>query len=128
MTALPVLLSATDQSLAKDDEIPSDIIISGNPTATLWFGPPLEGSRDMSFGIWSGEPGAMASDSYPYDEIFVVTEGAVRLDSADGSVLEVNSGQTGLIPAGWRGVWHTLAPTKKTYIIAAQPTSEVPTW
>lgn len=121
MTTLPVLLDATDLSHSEVDEIPKEIVFSGNPTATLWPGPLLEGPREVSFGVWAGEPGAMRSDSYPYDEVFIVTEGTVRLDSADGSVLELAAGQTGLIPSGWVGVWHTLVPSKKTYIIAAQP-------
>lgn len=128
MIELPVLVDATDPSLIEVDEIPEDIVHSGNPTAMILPGPPVDGSRDVCFGIWTGEPGAMRSDGYPYDEVFVVTEGRVCLESSDGSSLQLDAGQTGYIPAGWKGVWHTLTPAKKTYFIAMQPLVGGPEW
>lgn len=116
---IPVLLDDTDPALAETDEIPEASVVSGSPGAKVWQAPEIPGARNVSYGSWVGQPGSMRSEAYPYDEVFVLIDGLVRLDSENGSSLVVRPGQTCFMPEGWRGVWNTLVPTRKTYFIAA---------
>lgn len=118
---IPSLLDWTDPSVREFDEPPADVVVGGRPTAEVWAPPPFVGLRDVSFGVWVGQPGSMRSDAYPYDEVFVVVDGSVRLESVDGTSLDVRSGETCFLPQGWQGIWHTLTPTRKTYFVAATP-------
>lgn len=117
----PLLLDWTDPSVREREQPPADIVVGGRPTAEIWPAVPFDGPRDVSYGVWVGQPGSMRSDAYPCDEVFVVLEGSVRLESADGTSLEVEPGQTCFLPQGWQGIWHTVTPTRKTYFVAARP-------
>lgn len=120
----PKILDTTDLSVREVDDLPADVVVSGRPTAEVWAAPPFEGARTVSYGIWVGQPGGMRTDGYPHDEVFVVLDGVVHLESADGTTLEVQAGDTCFMPLGWRGVWRTIAPTRKAYFIVAQPEAE----
>lgn len=123
----PFLIDSPDRSRPVLDEIPAEFVVAGQPTAEIWAAPPLPGAREISYGIWAGQPGSMRADGYPHDEVFVLVAGLVRLDSVDGSSLEVRPGETCFIPRGWTGVWNTIVESKKTYFIAGQP-EEVSGW
>lgn len=97
--------------------LPENLIVSGHPVTATWAGPELSGARDVRIGIWTCEIGSMRSDSYPNDEVFTIHKGLVKLEADDGNVLEVREGDSCFIPEGWRGIWHTVQPTCKTYNI-----------
>ena len=123
----PFLIDSSDRARVVVDEIPAEFIIDGRPTAEIWAAPTLPGARELSYGVWVGQPGSIRSDGYPHDEVFVLIAGVVRLDSADGSSLEVRAGDTCFLPCGWTGVWNTIVEAKKTYFVAGQP-DEVGGW
>lgn len=54
--------------------------------------------------------------SYPVDEFIFALEGKAKLTSADGTVLEVTSGDALFIPKGWNGRWETNG-FKEVYVI-----------
>ncbi|KRC61210.1 hypothetical protein ASE14_09800 [Agromyces sp. Root81] len=126
MTAFPrpVLIEASAYPHRNAAEMPEDLVLSGRPTADVWAPPPLVGARAVTFGVWLGQPGSVACHGYPHDEVFVVAEGLIRLESLDGTSLDVEPGQSCFVPRGWRGVWHTVSPTRKTYVIAASDATE----
>lgn len=123
MTAAPTprLLGTTDPSTYSRDVPPAEIVTAGTPSAETWAVAPFEGLRAARCGIWLGQPGSMRTAGYPHDEVFVVLEGRVALESEDGSRIEVPAGQACFVPEGWRGLWHTIDSTRKVYFIAARP-------
>lgn len=123
----PFLIDSSERARSVVDEIPAAFVVAGQPTADIWAAPTLPGARELSYGVWVGQPGSIRADGYPHDEVFVLITGLVRLDSADGSSLEVRPGETCFIPCGWTGVWTTVVEAKKTYFIAGQP-EEVSGW
>jgi uncharacterized cupin superfamily protein len=52
------------------------------------------------------------------DEFFFVTSGSCRLIAADGTAVSAVTGQSLLIPAGFKGVFEVLEPMTKHYMIA----------
>lgn len=67
-------------------------------------------------GFWEGEPGWVAFDSWPYNEVCVILSGRVAIEGSDGVRVEFSAGDAFTVPAGFRGVWHTLEPTKKVFV------------
>lgn len=66
-------------------------------------------SADAAFeaGIASMQVYHEAVESHPVDEFIFALEGQAKLTSADGSVLEVVTGDAIFIPRGWQGKWET---------------------
>lgn len=67
-------------------------------------------------GFWEGEPGWVAFDSWPYNEVCVIVSGRVAIEDQDGIRVEFGAGDAFTVPAGFRGVWHTLESTKKVFV------------
>jgi uncharacterized cupin superfamily protein len=65
---------------------------------------------------WTGRPCSVAINSYPRHELFVITAGEVEIENADGTIRLLKPGDACFIPYGWKGIWRTLKPSKKTYI------------
>lgn len=71
---------------------------------------------DSVAGFWEGEPGWVAFDCWPYNEVCVILRGRVAIETADGDRTEFAAGDAFTIPAGFRGVWHTLERTEKIFV------------
>ncbi|MCO5081011.1 MAG: cupin domain-containing protein [Rhizobiaceae bacterium] len=67
-------------------------------------------------GYWSGEPGEVVFDAWPYNEICVVTKGRVAVVDSDGRRREFGAGQGFFIPAGFTGRWQTIEAAEKFFI------------
>ena len=67
-------------------------------------------------GIWASSVGAKTV-SYTEEEVCVILEGRVRLTDLAGNAKEFGAGSTFVLPAGFQGVWETLEPLKKIYVI-----------
>lgn len=65
---------------------------------------------------WTGEPGWVRIDEWPYTEVCVLLSGAVELEDADGATRRFVAGDSFLIPQGFRGVWHTLEHSEKVFV------------
>ena len=55
--------------------------------------------------------------SYTEEEFCYILEGRIRLIDSTGAKLEFGQGSAFVIPAGFEGIWETLAPVKKLYTI-----------
>lgn len=75
----------------------------------------LPGSSTIA-GAWEGQPGSVRIPCWPYIEVCVVLEGRVAIEDSEGTRREFGSGESFLIPAGFDGWWHTLAPTRKIFV------------
>ena len=65
---------------------------------------------------WTGEPGWVRIEDWPYTEVCVLLSGAIQLDDEDGASRRFAAGDSFLIPRGFRGVWRTLEPSEKIFV------------
>ncbi len=73
--------------------------------------------RDSTqIGSWQGEVGWVRIDSWPYDELCVMTKGSVELEDRAGSVRRFNAGDIFFVPQGFAGIWRTLEPSEKVFV------------
>ena len=84
------------------------------PTTTHnWYEDP---SGVLFSGLWASQP-YKAEVNYTEDEFCYLIEGKVRLTDADGRVEEYKAGDAFVIPRGFKGIWETVEPVKKFYVI-----------
>lgn len=71
-------------------------------------------SADGKFkaGLYRTGPGELVVEAYPDDEFCLILSGEARLISADGTTLELKSGDSAFIPKGWKGRWSTTGFSK----------------
>lgn len=90
----------------------------GNPQRKTWnhFSEP---SENFNAGEWECEIGAWEV-YYPAesDEFCHILSGRMRLYDQHGEYREFSAGDSFVIPGGFIGVWETLQPLKKLYVIA----------
>lgn len=78
----------------------------------------LSPDRQFDAGVYrSGAVRLSMDEDYGVHEFMYFLEGGVILTSADGSRVEVGPGEAVLIPAQWRGEWHSPAGYRKIYVI-----------
>tara|TARA_B110000503_G_scaffold79827_2_gene122475 strand:- start:2259 stop:2705 length:447 start_codon:yes stop_codon:yes gene_type:complete len=76
-------------------------------------------SSDKKFvtGMYQAQAGHFEiTDAWGVDEYMHFLKGSVKLTSSDGTVIEVNEGQSVTIAKEWTGVWDTQGYTK-IYVI-----------
>ncbi|MBU2693591.1 MULTISPECIES: cupin domain-containing protein [Pimelobacter] len=67
-------------------------------------------------GAWTGEPGSLRLDDYPYDEVCVMLTGVVALVDAAGGRREFRAGEAFFVPRGFSGTWETVEPATKVFV------------
>lgn len=67
-------------------------------------------------GAWTGAPGTLRLDDYPYDEVCVMLTGVVALVDATGTRREFRAGEAFFVPRGFRGTWETVEPATKVFV------------
>lgn len=112
------LIEASDATFVEETIFPPEIVEAGDPRAKSWLTATLDAPA-VKVGVWSGAPGVLRVPAYPYDEMFVVTTGHIELVETDGSSVHVRPGQACLLRKGWQGLWRTVEPTTKHYMIAS---------
>ena len=75
-------------------------------------------SADSSLlaGTWTSTPGKWIAFA-DRDEFCVLLSGHIKLISDDGTEQEFRSGDSFLIPNGFRGFWYVLETTTKHFVI-----------
>jgi len=77
----------------------------------------LSSNKQFDTGMYrSGKVRAEINEPYGVNEYMHFLEGGVVLTSSDGTVTEVNAGDSVVIPAEWTGIWDTQGYTK-IYVI-----------
>ena len=74
------------------------------------------GNPAVEGGYWTGDPGSVSFDAWPYSELCVILRGRVAVEDRDGARAEYGAGESFLIPQGFSGIWHTLEPTEKIFV------------
>jgi uncharacterized cupin superfamily protein len=91
--------------------------LEGKPQRSTWnhF---TNDTGEVYSGVWACEVGSWRIEmGEREDEFFFVTEGRCQLIDEAGHAVEVGAGQSLVIPAGFKGVFHVLEPMKKHYMI-----------
>lgn len=78
-------------------------------------------SGSLFGGTWTGEPGQLLLESYPYNEICVMLGGHVALIDADGGRRDFKTGDAFFVPRGFTGTWLTLEPSSKIFVALDTP-------
>lgn len=113
----PVRFSDTD-TLAEFDHPRPDRVVAGNPLRTTRNHYQREG---MAAGEWCCETGAWRiAFADNKDEFFHVISGRLRITDPTGRACEFAPGDSGIIPAGFSGVFEVLEPVRKHYVIVEQ--------
>lgn len=94
---------------------PADYDDASDPWVEAEFRADLGDSASLA-GFWEGEPGWVRIDDWPYHEVCVILSGQVAVEDAEGNRRTFSDGDAFVVPRGFRGVWHTLAPTRKVFV------------
>ncbi|MCY1343039.1 hypothetical protein D9M68_636220 [compost metagenome] len=73
----------------------------------------------FSSGIWEGAPGQWTI-AYTEHEYCEILQGVSMLRDSDGGAKTLRAGDRFVIPAGFKGTWEVLEPTRKVYVIFEQ--------
>ncbi|MFD6700394.1 MULTISPECIES: cupin domain-containing protein [unclassified Microbacterium] len=71
----------------------------------------------IEVGVWEGTAGRFPARRDGYTEICQILSGHAILHTDGGGDVELNVGDTIVMPTGWTGSWEMLEPTRKLYII-----------
>lgn len=73
--------------------------------------------RKVTIGYWTGEPGRIALDPWPYTEVCSIVSGRVALRDQRGQEVVFGSGEGFVVPQGWAGMWITLERSAKFFVM-----------
>ncbi len=92
--------------------------VRGAPLRQTWPWYAHPGER-LFAGEWACEAGAWRIEvPENVHEVCTLQSGRVRLTDDAGRSVEFGPGESFVVPGGFHGVWDTLEPLKKTYVIA----------
>lgn len=67
-------------------------------------------------GYWTGEPGRVSFDAWPYTEVCSILAGKVGVEDQYGRRRDFTAGQGFIVPKGFKGSWITYEASKKIFI------------
>ena len=98
--------------------LPAEVIVSGDPLqqVQLYFSGPENRVRS---GVWQCDVGAYRLAFGPTKhEFFHILDGRIRIHDNEGGVTELLPGDSGVIPAGFTGVFEVIEPARKHFVIS----------
>lgn len=118
MPGIESLVSFRDAQTAPSVDHPrSDRLVAGNPERRTWNNF-TDASGSVFAGVWECDVGAWRV-SYPAneDEFCSIVHGRIRLTDSEGGVREFGPGDSFVVPGGFEGIWETVEPVRKLYVI-----------
>ena len=73
-------------------------------------------SPHVVVGFWTGSPGEVTLDPWPYTEVCSILSGRVAIRDRNGQEVAFGAGAAFLIPRGFVGRWITLEPASKLFV------------
>lgn len=73
--------------------------------------------RAIEVGVWEGSVGAFPAKRDGYTEICQILGGRATLHTTGGEPVELQAGDTIVMPSGWVGRWELHEDLRKLYII-----------
>ena len=115
MTPIMIAGQGAAHAEASVDYPHPDRLVSGNPKRLTYS---LYEHPQMSCGVWQCEVGAWRIEfAANKQEFFQVIRGRVRLHDAHGGVVEIGTGQAGVIPPAFVGMFEVVEAVEKYYVI-----------
>lgn len=74
-------------------------------------------SKSVTVGFWTGAPGSATLDPWPYTEVCSILSGRVAIRDHAGQERVFGPGEGFIVPKGWAGVWNTLEPSSKFFVM-----------
>lgn len=93
--------------------VAAENLISGNPRQAVWI-EYEDPSGQFYVGIWSSEVGEWRI-RYTEHEYCRILEGRSVITDSEGRSITVVAGSEFTIPAGFRGTWRVVEPTRKRF-------------
>ncbi len=112
-----VRLCANGQGQLDDwGAMPSDDLIAGTGQqyGHLWLD---DAQTGLMVGVWASSPMTGKMGPWSTNEVMLLLEGAVTIDHADGSQLDVVAGEAFYIPKGTQCSWRQTGDLKKFFVI-----------
>jgi uncharacterized cupin superfamily protein len=78
-------------------------------------------SDHVMVGFWTGEPGHVSFDAWPYTEVCSILSGRVAVRDRFGGEKQFGPGSGFVVPKGWAGDWVTLETSSKIFIAIDTP-------
>lgn len=105
--------------------MPSDDLIAGlgQQHGHLWLD---DAANGLMVGVWACSPMTGRMGPWSTNEVMILLEGAVRIDHADGSMLDVAAGEAFFIPKGTVCSWRQESDLKKFFVIHSDSSGLVP--
>jgi uncharacterized protein len=107
--------AAADAAAAEEYFLPPEKLLEGNPRQTVWM-QYTDPSGKFMVGIWHSERGRWTI-LYTEEEFCRILEGVSVMTDQAGNQVTVRAGDEFVIPAGFRGTWEVLEPTRKRFVI-----------
>jgi uncharacterized cupin superfamily protein len=85
-------------------------------------GQPRTGYRELfassgtEVGVWTSTPGGWVIEDRSDTEVVSILSGRARITDADGTMVEVGTGDVFVLPAGWSGRWDIIETVEKLYV------------
>jgi uncharacterized cupin superfamily protein len=73
-------------------------------------------SPNVIVGYWTGGPGEITLEPWPYTEVCSILSGRVKIRDRAGNLIEFGPGEAFLVPRGFMGSWVTLEPASKIFV------------
>lgn len=115
---MPAIIAFTQQQIAPEYDYPrAERLVNGKPRRTTWNHYSND-SGEVFAGVWACEVGSWRIEmGVTEDEFFFVTQGRCRLIDETGVAVEVQAGESLVIPAGFKGIFDVLESMQKHYMI-----------
>ncbi len=105
--------------------MPSEDLIAGvgQQYGHLWLD---DADNGLMVGVWACSPMTGRMGPWSTNEVMILLEGAVTIDHADGSQLDVTAGDAFFIPKGTVCSWRQEGDLKKFFVIHSDSSGRVP--
>lgn len=116
MTGFVRLSALSLQELEDWGPMPAEDLSAGigQQYGRLWLDDATSG---LMVGVWACSPMTGRMGPWSTNEVMIVAEGAVAIDHADGSTLEVTAGEAFFIPKGTVCSWRQAGDLKKFFVL-----------
>jgi uncharacterized protein len=114
-TSQPRIVSFRDAVTPEASTPEAKNLLAGKPQLTLW-NHYADASNQFFAGVWASTRGKWRV-YYVEHEFCCMTQGRVRISSADGEQWEFATGDSFVVPGGFEGTWEVLEDCRKLYVI-----------
>lgn len=110
----PVIFSNPSRIKVEEYFLDQEKLISGNPKQSLWL-EYTDTTNQFFSGVWASEEGEWQV-AFTEEEYCRIIDGVSVITAIDGESFTVKAGDEFVIPAGFKGTWKVVEPTRKRFV------------